>query len=368
MRLALAQARGASGRTHPNPPVGAVVFRGERVLGRGRTRPAGGAHAEIVAIDRALRRFGPRAVRGASLAVTLEPCSHTGRTGPCTGRIIAAGISRVFVGHRDPHPEVAGRGLRRLRAAGIAVGTGVLEASCREQHRGFLRVLEVGRPFVSLKLAATLDGRIATAGGESRWITGAPARALVHRLRARVDAVWVGSGTALADDPELYARRGDRIVHRPLRIVADSRLRLPVAARVLRGAPGRTWLLCSQVAPAARRRRLEARGAVVIPLPRRGRGLDLRRALAVLAERGITEVLVEGGGVLSASLLREQLVDELHWFAAPRFLGADARPAVGELGISRLALAPSLEDVRIRRIGADLHLCGRVVARARKSR
>lgn len=363
MRLALAQARAARGRTHPNPPVGAVVFRGDRVLGRGRTRPPGGDHAEIVAIESASRRFGARALRGASLAVTLEPCAHLGRTGPCTARITSAGLRHVYAGHVDPNPEVAGKGFRKLRAAGISVRTGVLEAECREQHRGFLSVHGLGRPFVSLKLGASLDGRIATARGESRWITGPEARGVVQRLRSRSDAILVGSGTALADDPELYARRGGRIVHRPLRVVADSLLRLPLASRLLRGEASRTWLLCSRAAPASRRRALEARGAELIPVRRRGRGLDLSHGLSLLAQRGVTEILVEGGGVLAASLLRERLVDEVHWFVAPRLIGGDGRPALAALTLDRLVRAPELVDLQVRRVGADLYLRGRLAQR-----
>ena len=246
MRLALAQARRARGRSFPNPPVGAVVYRGDRVLGRGYTRPVGGPHAEVVAIERALRRHGARAVRGASLAVTLEPCCHVGRTAPCAELVVQAGLRRVVVGHIDPHRLVAGRGVRRLRREGAQVRVGVLEAECREQHRGFLSVCERGRPFVILKLASSLDGRIATASGESRWITGPEARAAVHRLRERVDAVMVGSGTALADDPELTARRAGRLVHAPVRVLVDSGLRVPPAAKLHRGEAGRSWVLCAR--------------------------------------------------------------------------------------------------------------------------
>jgi diaminohydroxyphosphoribosylaminopyrimidine deaminase/5-amino-6-(5-phosphoribosylamino)uracil reductase len=366
MRLALSQARRARGRTFPNPPVGAVVYRGDRVLGRGSTRPVGGAHAEVVALDRALRRHGARAVRGAQLAVTLEPCCHQGRTGPCTERIIADGVARVIVGHRDPHPEMRGRGLRRLRRAGIAVESGVLEAACREQHRGFLSVVERGRPFVALKLAASLDGRIATRAGESRWITGASARAGVHRLRAGVDAILVGAETALADDPELTARRGGRVMHRPVRVVADSRLRVPPTAKLYRGEVPRTHVLCSRAAPAARRRAIAARGAVLVDVPRRGRGLDLARGLALLAEHGITELLVEGGGVLAAALLRDSLVDEVHWFVGPKLIGSEGRPALGALGVGALADAPRLCDVRVRRLGDDVHIRGRIARGERR--
>ena len=241
MRQALAQARRSRGRTAPNPAVGAVVYRGDRVLARGRTQPAGGPHAEVVAIEAALRRHGARALRGASLAVTLEPCAHVGRTAPCTERVIEAGLRRVAVGHVDPYRAVAGRGVARLRRAGLEVRLGVLESECREQHRGFLSVCERGRPFVALKLASTLDGRIATARGESRWITGPASRALVHRLRERVDAVAVGAGTVRADDPELFARRDRRVVHRPLRVVFASQLRVPASSRLFRGSGPVFW-------------------------------------------------------------------------------------------------------------------------------
>ncbi len=359
MRLALAQARFASGRTFPNPPVGAVIFRGDQVLGRGSTRPVGGAHAEVVAIDAAIRSHGARAVRGASLAVTLEPCSHTGRTPPCANRVIEAGVARAWIGHRDPHPEVAGRGVARLRRAGVRVELGVLERECREQHRGFLCVLAHGRPFVVLKLAATLDGRIATAAGESRWITGPAARAAVHRLRRRTDAIWVGAQTAASDDPELTARSRGRIVHRPVRLVADTRLRLAPTARMLRGAPGSTWVLCGAGTPRARRRALEAAGARVLEVAREGDQLDLHCALRCLGQEGLTEILVEGGGHLAAGLLSRSLVDELHWFTAPLVIGGDGRAALGALDLRELAAAPRLAGVRLRRLGDDAYWIGR---------
>jgi diaminohydroxyphosphoribosylaminopyrimidine deaminase/5-amino-6-(5-phosphoribosylamino)uracil reductase len=362
MRLALAQARRSSGRTAPNPPVGAIVYRGDRILGRGCTQPVGGAHAEVVALDRALAKHGARSVRGASLAVTLEPCFHEGRTGPCVARVLDAGIGRVALGHRDPNPRVSGRSVRRLRRAGIEVESGVLEAECREQHRGFLRELELGRPFVALKLASTLDGRIATRSGESRWITGPDARKLVHRLRARVDAVVVGSGTVRADDPQLFARRGDAIVHRPVRVLLDTRLRVPAGVRLFREDADRTWVLCARSAPAARRRALERQGVRVLSVALRGKRLDLARACERLAQEGLRDVLVEGGGVLAAGLLGASLVDELHWFVAPRWIGADGRPALGAMGIDALARAGTLRGVEVRRVGKDIHVRGRVGA------
>lgn len=366
MRLALAQARRVRGRTFPNPPVGAVVYRGDRVLGRGATRAVGQAHAEVVAIERARAAHGATALRGASLAVTLEPCAHQGRSGPCAEVVAECGFATVAVGHVDPYHEVAGRGLRRVRRSGAKVQVGVLEEACREQHRGFLSVVNHGRPFVVVKLASTLDGRIATAKGESRWITGPEARAAVHRLRAVSDAVMVGSQTALADDPRLDARRGERVVHRPVRVLVDSALRVAPDARLFEG-PNPAWVVCSGEAPARRRNALVDAGAKLLPIGR-GRGrVDLRGALRRLAREGLTELLVEGGGGLAAALLRAGLVDEVHWFSAPRLLGADGVPALAELGVGRLARAPELSDIRIRRVGADVHWSGRVLRKGRAS-
>ena len=357
MARALARARRASGRSFPNPPVGALVLRGDRVLGAGETRPAGGPHAEIVALERARARHGERALRGATLAVTLEPCCHQGRTGPCTDAIIAAGIRHVWVGQRDPNPRVAGAGLRRLRRAGLSVRSGVRETECREQHRGFLSVQRRGRPWVSLKLAATLDGRIATAKGESRWITGPAARAAVHRLRDAADAVMVGSGTAQSDDPELSVRRDGRRVRMPIRVLVDAGLRVSGAARLFRDEDAAcTWLLTRRGHPSRRLARRTARGARTLLVPARAGHLDLGRALAQLAREGLSHVFVEGGGGLAAALLRARLVDELHWFLAPSLLGADARPALGALEIRGLAQRLALDVREVRRLGPDLYV------------
>lgn len=358
MRRALARARQGAGRVHPNPAVGAVVFRGERVLGTGRTQPPGGPHAEVVAIAAAHRRHGARSLRGADIAVTLEPCCFQGRTGPCTEAIAAAGIRRAVVGCRDPHPRVSGRGLRAMREAGVAVETGVLERECREHHRGFFSVCEQHRPFVTLKLATTLDGRIATAAGESRWITSEQARAWVHRQRAHTDAVMVGSGTALADDPELTARRGDRVVARPVRVLVDSRLRVPPTARLHTPEEGsRTVVLCR--GGATGRRALVAEGVEVVDVPGRTGALDLRAGLERLAQLGLTTVFVEGGGGLAAALVQADLADEIHWMLAPRLLGGDAVAALGPLGVTALAEAPRLHWQRAGRLGPDLHLVAR---------
>jgi diaminohydroxyphosphoribosylaminopyrimidine deaminase/5-amino-6-(5-phosphoribosylamino)uracil reductase len=366
MRRALAQARRASGRSWPKPPVGAVVVRGERVLGGGFTQPPGGPHAEVVALERARRRHGAAALRGAALAVTLEPCCFTGTTPPCTDAVLAAGIGRVWLGHVDPDPRVAGRGLRILRRAGLEVEVGVLEAACRAQHRGFVSRVERGRPFVALKLAATLDGRIATSAGESRWITGPAARERVHALRAEFDAIAVGSGTARADDPALTARRGARVVHRPVRVVFDARLRLPPESRIARASdPERSWVLAAPDAPAGRRRALEAAGLRVLSVPARSGHLDLRRALARLGQEGLNTLLVEGGGGLAAALLRAGLVDEVHWFAAPAWLGADAVPALGPLRIRHLGARLALREPVVSRLGGDLYIRGALARPAR---
>lgn len=398
MRRALAAAARGQGLTHPNPSVGAVVYRGDRVLGVGTTQPPGGAHAEIVAMDRARRRFGEAALRGASLAVTLEPCNFTGRTGPCTEAIIEARIGRVVVGCQDPHHRVSGRGLARLRRAGIEVVGGILEVECREMHRGFISVCERGRPFVVLKLATSLDGRIATATGESRWITSPASRERVHRLRRRVDAVMVGSGTALADDPELTARRGERVVRTPVRVLIDGRLRVPASARLFTGvhgaarashpdppvasrrsaeasrggAPrdrsrGESWIVCRRDARGRDEARKRADRLIEVASDRSGH-VDLHESLARLAEAGLTTILVEGGGELAAALLRADLVDEVHWFLAPRLLGSDGRPALGALALDRLADARMLEAWRVERSGPDLHVWARLARAGRSAR
>lgn len=356
MQVALRLAARGDGSTWPNPSVGAVVFRSGTVLGRGYTRPVGGAHAEVVALAAARRKAGERGLRGASLAVTLEPCATVGRTGPCVDAVIQSGIRRVFIGCRDSNPEVSGRGIRRLRRSGIQVEM-ISSPACRLQHRGFLSVQERGRPFVSLKLAATLDGRIATAAGESRWITGAKARRFVHELRARSDAILIGADTVLADDPRLDSRRPGKPPVYPVRVLVDSRLRVPVTSGLYqRPDADRTWVLCR--AGARGRKARQESGARVLEVPVRAGHVDLRRALRRLAREGLTEVLVEGGGKLAAALLRGQLVDELHWFTAPALIGGDGLPSLASLGVRKLSNGIFLRDLRTRKLDSDVLFSG----------
>jgi len=349
MRAAVRLAARGRGRTAPNPCVGALVVRAGRVIARARTADGGAPHAET----RALARAGA-AARGATLYVTLEPCAHFGRTPPCVDAVLAAGVRRVVVGIADPDPRTAGRSIRKLRRAGVEVRTGVEAAACARLHEGFVSRTTRGRPFTTLKLAASLDGRIATARGESRWISSERARAFVHALRAHSDAIAVGSGTVLADDPELTARRGGRVVHRPIRIAVDGALQTPPTARLLDGA-GSTWLLAAPGVGAGRRTRLEAAGARVIAVPRRRGRLDLAAAWRALGRLGVNDLLVEGGGELAAALLRAGLVDRMHFFLAPLLIGGDGRAVLGALGIERLASALRPPRISWRQLGPDLH-------------
>jgi diaminohydroxyphosphoribosylaminopyrimidine deaminase/5-amino-6-(5-phosphoribosylamino)uracil reductase len=351
MSRAIALAARARHSTSPNPMVGAVVVRDDRVVGRGYHRLAGGPHAEIVALAEA-----GEAARGGTMFVTLEPCSHTGRTGPCVDAIVAAGISRLVVAHRDPYAEVSGRGIRRLRQAGVEVAVGDGQRESRALNPGWLRAHEQGRPFVALKYAATLDGKTASRSGDSRWITGEKARAEAHRLRQAYDAVAVGARTVLADDPRLNARpagRGER-GRQPLRVVVDGRLTTDPAARVHdRELGGASLVLASRRAPAARLARFSRQGIDVEVLDTsRPSGADL---LAALRRRGISSLLVEGGGELAWSLVEDGLVDRVYAFFGPLLLGGRAAPTpVGGEGFERLAEALRLDVVKLRRLGPDV--------------
>jgi diaminohydroxyphosphoribosylaminopyrimidine deaminase/5-amino-6-(5-phosphoribosylamino)uracil reductase len=336
--------------------VGAVVVRDGTVVGEGSHRQAGGPHAEIEALEAA----GERA-RGGTLYVTLEPCIHQGRTSPCVPVVLGAGIGRVAVAVADPNPKVRGRGIAALSEAGVEVLAGVLEAEARELNRAFFTYMSERRPFVTLKAALTLDGKIAAWDRTSRWITGEPAHLEAHRLRSWADAVAVGIGTVLADDPLLTVRLPEPWPREPVRVVVDSQARTPMAARILTaGRPERTLIAVSESAPRERVRMLEAKGVTVLPLPARDGRVDLPALLSALAEREVVAVLLEGGATLNAAFLEAGLVDRVCLFVAPLLLGGTGAPGlVGGVGRS-LKEAFRLRGVTVRRVGEDFLIEGDV--------
>lgn len=352
MARAIELAADPPARTSPNPTVGCVIVRDGQVVGEGVTRPVGQAHAEVVALQAA-----GEAARGADMYVTLEPCSHFGRTPPCTDAIITAGVRRVFVGVIDPNPLVHGEGLRKLEAAGVEVGVGLLGDRCARQLAPFRRFIVDRRPWVMLKAAVTLDGRIAASGGDSKWITGEAARADVHRLRARVDAVLVGAGTARADDPRLTVRHGPaagRPGVDPLRVVLDTDASLPPAAAML----GEGCVVChGPDADPKRVAALAATGAELIELPLGRSGLDLDALMEALRERGVVRLMVEGGGVLHGALVAARLADEACVYVAPRFLGRGL-PVLDLPSAATVAAGWRIHPVDVRVLGGDVRLRG----------
>jgi diaminohydroxyphosphoribosylaminopyrimidine deaminase/5-amino-6-(5-phosphoribosylamino)uracil reductase len=347
MRLALQLAQRGLGRVWPNPSVGCVIVdSGGHVVGAGWTQDGGRPHAET----EALKQAGDRA-RGATAFVSLEPCSHHGQTGPCAEALKAAGVARVVSALEDPDPRVAGRGHGLLRDAGIEVHTGVLEREARALNAGFLSRVQRHRPFVTLKLATTLDGKIALPSGESKWITGDAARRHAHLVRSQHDAVLVGIGTVLADDPELTCRLPGVEHRRLVRVVADSKARLPATSALALGAARQpAWLLTAR---AEVTHELQALNVRVLPVAATDAGLDLASALGALAREGLTRVLVEGGARLASSLLRQGLVDQLLWYRAPRLMG-DGASAVSGLGINQLAEMPRAVRMETIRLGEDV--------------
>ena len=351
MRAALGLARRAVGSTAENPAVGCVIVRDGVVVGRGATQPGGRPHAET----EALRQAGA-AARGATAYVTLEPCAHHGQTPPCAEALASAGLSRVVAAIRDPDPRVDGGGLLALERAGIEVVTNVLSEDAAQLMAGFLARLKSGRPHVTLKLATSLDGRIATASGNSKWITGPEARARGHLMRARSDAILVGIGTVLADDPLLDCRLPGLEARSPARIVLDSTLRLPAGCRLLATAARlRTIILTTDAANPGTVAALEAKGCEVrlIGSDEDGR-VDLVAAFAMLGDLGFGRVLVEGGGSVAAGLIKGGLVDEIDWFRAPLVLGGDGLPGVAQLGLERVDQAPRMIRISVETIGHDI--------------
>jgi diaminohydroxyphosphoribosylaminopyrimidine deaminase / 5-amino-6-(5-phosphoribosylamino)uracil reductase len=347
MAHALALAARGLGRTWPNPAVGCVITREGRILGRGWTQPGGRPHAE----RRALEQAGD--ARGATVYVTLEPCAHHGQTPPCAEALIAAGVARVVTSLTDPDPRVSGKGHAMLRAAGIPVTEGVLAEKARRLNAGFLKRVTTGLPFVTLKLATTIDGRIATASGESRWISGAQARRHVHTLRLSHDAVLVGSGTARADDPDLTARDLGA-THQPLRLLLDRTLGHSPESRL--GATANlhpVWVLHALDAPAGAQQAWAATGARLLPCAAPDGRLDLTAALRTLASEGLTRILCEGGGTLAATLVADGLVDDIIHVSAGKLIGSDGTAALGPLGLPALAAAPGFTLLDHQRLGPD---------------
>jgi diaminohydroxyphosphoribosylaminopyrimidine deaminase/5-amino-6-(5-phosphoribosylamino)uracil reductase len=346
MRLAVREAEKGLGRTSPNPAVGAVLVKGGRVIARGHHAVAGGPHAELAAI-RSLRT----SAKGADLYTTLEPCDHWGKTPPCTQAILEAGVRRVFVGSRDPNPLVNGRGIARLRRAGVEVVTDVLPEACAALNAHWLRFIQSGRPYVTLKAAITLDGRIATRTGDSRWVTGEAARREVHLMRDRVDAVLVGAGTARADDPLLTTRlpRG----RDPARVVLDTRLSLPRRLKLFHPRSSAPTLVATTSARPAR----FGPGVEVLRCRARRGQVDLADLLAKLGKRGVTHLLVEGGAQVHAAFLAAGLVDRVVIYLAPKILGG-GKAWLDGAGPSKMAEALQLEAVAVRRVGEDLAIEG----------
>ncbi len=354
MSMALRLARRAQGRTWPNPMVGSVVVVKGRVVGQGYHRRAGTAHAEVLALADAGKK-----ARGADLYVTLEPCHCTGCTGPCTEQIMAAGIRRVFVGTLDPNPQECGCGIEVLRQAGVEVQAAVLEESCRQLNEVYNVFIAQRRPFVVAKAAASLDGRIASHTGDARWISGKAARVYAHRLRARSEAVLVGVGTALTDDPSLDVRhlRGKN----PAVVVLDSKLRLSPKAgllRVDRKAP--VWIYCSRQATAGREARLVKAGAQIVRVKTQSGRLSLPAVLADLLAKGVYRLLVEGGSSVLGAFLAARSIDRFDLVMAPCLLGARGKPLADFAGPKTVAKAPRLRDLQWKKLGDDMLCSGRL--------
>ncbi len=346
MQLALGLGARGLGQVAPNPAVGCVIVRNGQLLGRGWTQPTGRPHAETMALAQAGN------ATGATAYVTLEPCAHQGKTPPCANALVKAGIARVVCPISDPDPRVAGKGFGMLRDAGITVDIGLMAPEARAANAGFLLTKEQARPFITLKLAASLDGRIATATGESRWITGPESRRYVHHLRATHDAVMIGRGTAIADDPMLDIRDLGLAHANPVRVVLDSQLSLSPTARLAQTAPETPLWLCHS--PTAKGLKNWAHtAATLIETLETPTGLNLKALLQTLAQKGLTRILVEGGGALAASLVAAKLVDRLEVFHAGLLLGASSTPALAPLPFGPLAAFPRLTLIQTRKMGND---------------
>ncbi len=353
LRQALRLARQGSGRTSPNPLVGAVVVRGGRVVGTGYHQKAGGPHAERIALAQAGRK-----ARGATLYVTLEPCNHSGRTPPCTEAILEYGVKKVVFGMEDPNPRVKGGGGTYLRSRGIEVTGGHLEKECRALNEVYVKWVTTGFPFVTLKAALSLDGKIATRSGDSKWISNERSRAKVHRLRGRVDGILAGIGTVLADDPLLTPRGSRRTPRTPLRVIVDPHLKTPLTARLF-SDPGPVLLAAAEGAPQKKAADLKRAGAAVVQFPTRAGRLDLKALLAYLGQQEVADLLVEGGSEIFSSFLSEELADRLWLFYAPLLIGGQsAKGMIGGRGAATVAEALKLKRLRWQSLGGDFFVEG----------
>jgi len=354
MKQVLRLAEKGRGRTSPNPMVGAVLVKGDKIVGKGYHAKAGESHAEILALEQA-----GESARGSTLYINLEPCSHYGKTPPCTPRVIEAQVKRVVIGMKDPNPQVKGRGIHRLRKAGIDVQMGVLERECQRVNEAFCKYIVKKEPFVILKVASTLDGKIATRNGISKWITGEVSRRFVHRLRDQVDGVLVGIGTILKDDPMLTTRIEGG--HDPYRIVLDSRLRIPERARIFDGSPSRVIIATTKKGSKEKMERLKKRGGQILVFDSEEGKVNLKACLKGLGNMGIMTLLVEGGSRVNGSFLDERAVDKFYFFLSPKWIGDPEAPGIfGGNGVRDLEKMIKTRGVRVRKMGEDFLLEGYV--------
>ncbi|GGK15311.1 riboflavin biosynthesis protein RibD [Caldalkalibacillus thermarum] len=353
MKLALQLAEATSGQTSPNPVVGAVIVKDSEIVGLGAHLKAGEAHAEVHALAMAKEK-----AQGATMYVTLEPCSHYGRTPPCADAVIEAGIKRVVIAACDPNPLVRGRGVEKLKAAGLEVEVGLFKEEAERLNEIFNYYIVHRRPFVTLKTATTLDGKIATVTGESQWITGEEARADVHLLRHRHDAILVGINTVLRDNPRLTTRIAGQSGRHPVRVILDSKLRIPLDAQVTHTEQAPTWIFTTDQAPAERVKALTEKGVKVVKISSETR-VDVEQVLAYLGEQGIASVLVEGGGEVNASFLQGGFVNKVVAYLAPKLIGGNEAPgAFRGQGVLSLAQSLHLKDVSVETLGQDLKVVG----------
>jgi len=352
MRKALRLAEKGRGRTSPNPMVGAILVKDSKVVGEGYHAKAGEAHAEIVALQQAAS-----GALAATLYLNLEPCAHFGKTPPCAPRVVEEGVKRVVIGMEDPNPLVKGKGIEILRKAGLDVDVGILEKECRRLNEAFCKYILQKTPFVILKVAATLDGKIATRNGDSKWISGEASRRLVHRLRNQVDGILVGVGTVLRDNPFLTTRiKGGRD---PYRIVLDSRLRIPEGAKVIGTSPSKAIIATTELAPREKIEELEKRGVQILIVDTKEGRVDLKSCLSKLGEMGITSLLVEGGSHVNGSFLDEGLIDKLILFLSPKVIGDQQAPGIfAGRGVSTLQEAVALREIKVKKVGEDILLEG----------